>query len=82
MNVAQSQYTCQDTICSSVFSNCTENVSKITLQAKIADIESEQIVFPTSVGEGNNLVVFTFIDFFTDSNNHYFRAAVNQSSRC
>ena len=71
--------TCQDTICSFVFSNCTENVSKITLQAKIADIESEQEVFPTSVGEGNNLVVFTF---FTDSNNRYFRAAVNQSSRC
>ena len=52
-----------DTICSSVFSNCTENVSKITLQAKIADIESEKIVFPTSVGESINLVVITFIDF-------------------
>ncbi|XP_064406269.1 uncharacterized protein LOC135351235 [Halichondria panicea] len=58
--------TCQDTICSSVFSNCTENLSKITLQAKIADIESGQVVFPTSV----------------DYNNRYFRAAVNQSSRC
>ncbi len=57
-------------------------MSKITLQAKIADIESEKIVFPTSVGESINLVVITFIDFFTDSNNRYFRAAVNQSSRC
>ncbi len=49
--------TCQDNICSSVFSNCTENLSEITLQANVADIESEQVVYPTSVGESFNLVV-------------------------
>ena len=32
-------------------------MSEITLQAKIADIESEQVVYPTSVGESINLVV-------------------------
>ncbi|XP_064406307.1 uncharacterized protein LOC135351259 isoform X2 [Halichondria panicea] len=58
--------TCQDITCSSVFSNCTEYVRKITLQAKIADIESEQVVYPTS------------LDYY----NQYFRPAVNQSSRC
>ncbi|XP_064406250.1 uncharacterized protein LOC135351213 isoform X2 [Halichondria panicea] len=58
--------TCQDNICSSVFSNCTENLSEITLQANVADIESEQVVYPTSV------------DYY----NQYFRPAVNQSSRC
>ncbi len=40
-------------------------MSEITLQAKIADIESEQVVYPTSVGEGINLVVIIYInDFF------------------
>ena len=76
--------TCQDTICSSGFSNCTENVSEITLQAKIDDIESEQVVYPTSVGESFNLIHWLFIIIinYTDYNNHYFRPAVNQSSRC
>ncbi|XP_064406230.1 uncharacterized protein LOC135351193 isoform X3 [Halichondria panicea] len=41
--------TCQDNICSSVFSNCTDNMSEITLQAKIADTESEPVVYPTSI---------------------------------
>ena len=63
MDVAQPQYLSRY-FCSSVFSNCTENVNKITLKAKIADIESEEVVFPTSVGESTNLVVFRFIDFF------------------
>ncbi len=57
MDVAQPQYLSRY-FCSSVFSNCTENVNKITLKAKIADIESEEVVFPTSVGESTNLVVF------------------------
>ncbi len=41
-------------------------MSEITLQAIIADIESEQIVYPISVGENFNLVQtnFTFIDCF------------------
>ena len=49
--------TCQDITCSSVFSNCTEYVRKITLQAKIADIESEQVVYPTSLGKSFNFIL-------------------------
>ncbi len=62
-------------------------MSEITLQAIIADIESEQVVYPTSVGENFNLVQtnFIFIDrfyLFTDYYNQYFRLTVNRSSRC
>ncbi len=76
--------TCQDITCSSVFSNCTEYVRKITLQAKIADIESEQVVYPTSVGKSFNFIgmVLYLSTVFTDYYNQYFRPAVNQSSRC
>ncbi len=58
---------------------------EITLQARIADTESEQVVYPTSVGESFRLRNITFINrfyLFTDYYNHYFRPAVNQSSRC
>ncbi len=76
--------TCQDITCSSVFSNCTEYVSEITMQANIADIESEQVVYPTSICKSFNFIgmVLYLSTVFTDYYNQYFRPAVNQSSRC
>ncbi|XP_064406194.1 uncharacterized protein LOC135351174 [Halichondria panicea] len=58
--------TCEDNICSSLFSNCTDNVREINLQAKIFNIESEQVLYPTSV----------------DYDNLYFKPVVNWSSIC
>ncbi len=40
-------------------------MSVITLKAKIADIESEQAVYPTSVGENFNFVVLHLSTVFT-----------------
>ena len=70
------QSTCQDNICSTVFSNCTEYVREIKAKSW------EQAVYPTSVGRNFNLVFIDHFYLFTDYYNQYFWPAVNQSSRC